>query len=104
MNKRHHEFSINRHYRWVGRLLLLLGLGGLLALGLLPHWAWAQSATLPSRNAIISLAVMPGAPDKVLASGTSTPDPPGVYRSTNGGVARARASDGLAEGSSASPD
>lgn len=62
-----------------------------------PTWSWAQGTVLPSRNAIISLAVMPGAPDKVVAGTLNAPDPPGVYRSTNGGVAWARASDGFAE-------
>jgi len=69
----------------------------LLFIVLWPTWSWAQSAALPSRNAIISLAIMPGAPDKVVAGTLNAPDPPGIYRSTNGGVAWARASDGLAD-------
>ncbi|MCB0127236.1 MAG: hypothetical protein KDE58_33470, partial [Caldilineaceae bacterium] len=48
-------------WSWTGSLVLLLLLLGW------PQWLWAQGTALPSRNAIISLAVMPGAPDKVLA-------------------------------------
>jgi len=67
----------------------------LLVPGLVPNWIWAQANPIPTRNAIISVVVMPGAPDRVLAGTLNAPDPPGVYRTTNGGVAWTRSSDGL---------
>ena len=76
---------------------MLLWLCFVLSLVLLPRWAAAQGTAIPSRNAIISLAVMPGAPDTVLAGTLNAPDPPGVYRTTDGGVTWQRASDGLGE-------
>lgn len=69
----------------------------LLALFSLPRLATAQQAALPSRNAIISVAVMPGAPDTVLAGTLNAPDPPGVYRTTDGGETWERASEGMAD-------
>lgn len=78
-------------------LFPLVGLGLLMGLCLLPTWVWAQGGVIPTRNAVVSLAVMPGAPDKVLAGTLNAPDLPSVYRSLNGGVAWARASKGLLE-------
>ncbi|MBX3013408.1 MAG: hypothetical protein KF832_17945 [Caldilineaceae bacterium] len=79
--------------RWtpfVGLLLLFL-------LFLLPTWVWAQGGTIPTRNAVVSVAVMPGAPDKVLAGTLNAPDPPSVYRTANGGMDWLPATSGLLE-------
>ncbi|MEZ4735372.1 MAG: hypothetical protein R3E79_50410 [Caldilineaceae bacterium] len=62
---------------------------------MLPSWAWAQGGLIPTRNAVISLAVMPGAPDRVLAGTLNAPDSPSVYRSADGGITWARAGEGL---------
>lgn len=79
------------------QLFPLVGLCLLAGLWFLPTWVWAQGGTIPTRNAVVSLAVMPGAPDKVLAGTLNAPDPPSVYRSLNGGIAWASASKGLLE-------
>ncbi len=69
-------------------LATLLWVTGVL-LALLPSAArpavLAQAAA-PSRNAAISVAVQPGAPDRVLAGTLNAPDPPSVYRSQDGGL------------------
>ncbi len=88
---------LRRYLRWPRQLILILTIGLLAGLGFLPRWAWAQGTAIPSRNAIISLAVMPGAPDKVLAGTLNAPDPPGVFRSIDGGVTWKRASDGMGD-------
>ncbi len=74
----------------MGFCLLLFGLW-------LPTWAWAQGGVIPTRNAIVSIAVMPGAPDKVLAGTLNAPDPPSVYRTANGGIDWSPAASGLLE-------
>lgn len=83
-----------KHYRQVFPLLALCLLVGLC---LRPTWIWAQGGAIPTRNAVVSVAVMPGAPDKVLAGTLNAPDVPSVYRSLNGGIAWTRASKGLLE-------
>lgn len=75
--------------------LPFLGLALLLALVLLPTWARAQSRAIPTRNAVVSLAIMPGAPDKVLAGTLNAPDAPSVYRTADGGITWTRAGAGL---------
>ncbi|MBV7332203.1 hypothetical protein KFU94_29015 [Chloroflexi bacterium TSY] len=73
--------------------LLMLGT---MRLVLAPQWAFAQESGLP-RNAAISVAVMPGMPDKVLAGTLNAPDPPTIYYSLNGGLGWNRAERGLPE-------
>lgn len=84
---------LGRAQRWS----LLIGLVGIFAFISLPQSVSAQDPVIPVRNAIISVAVMPGAPDTVLAGTLNAPDPPGVYRTTDGGEGWERASDGLDE-------
>ncbi len=74
------------------RFLLLF----VLASALLPTIAQSQG-TVPTRNSAISVAVAPGAPDKVLAGTLNAPDRPTVFRSSDGGVTWTAASSGLAE-------
>ena len=69
----------------------------LLTLVLLPTWVNAQGGGLPTRNAVVSLAIMPGAPDKVLAGTLNAPDAPSVYRTADGGMTWTRASAGLVQ-------
>src|SRR5689334_16490492 len=52
---------------------------------LLPVWVLAQGGTGPTPNPVLSLAVAPGAPDKVLAGTLNSPKPPGIYRAKDGG-------------------
>lgn len=52
-----------------------------------PAWAAAQTVgTAPTRNWAISLAVAPGAPNRVLAGTLNAPDPPTIYHSEDAGV------------------
>lgn len=67
---------------WVGMVLLLAG-------WLLPAaMVRAQAGIVPTTNAPLSLAVLPGQPDKVLVGTINSPDPVPVYlfRSTDGAV------------------
>ena len=74
-------------------------LGTLLA----PLSAAAQTAGAPpTRNWAISLAIVPGAPDRVLAGALNAPDPPTVFRSADGGVSWSAAAGGLASNISVS--
>ena len=57
----------------------------LLGLFLLPAWVRAQEAA-PTPNPVLSLAVAPGAPDKVLAGALNSPQPAAIYRTQDGGV------------------
>ena len=81
----------------VTNALPFLALALLLALVLLPTWARAQGGTIPTRNAVVSLAIMPGAPDKVLAGTLNAPDAPSVYRTADGGSTWTRATSGLVQ-------
>ena len=67
----------------------------LVALWLGPVWVLAQGAVPPTRNTPISLAVLPGQPDKVLAGTLNAPDAINFYRSTNGGVTWTGAGQGM---------
>lgn len=71
-----------------GWLLSALLAGGAL-LALLPAAAQphllAQGAA-PTRNPAISVAVQPGAPDRVLAGSLNAPDPPSVFRTLDAGL------------------
>jgi len=53
---------------------------------LAPAWVAAQSDA-PTPNAVLSLAVAPGAPNQVLAGVLNSPQPAAIYRSIDGGVA-----------------
>jgi photosystem II stability/assembly factor-like uncharacterized protein len=73
---------------------LLVGLW--LASWLLPSWVIAQS-NAPTRNPVLSLAVAPGAPNIALAGTLNSPDPPGIYRSTDGAIGWLSVNSGLIE-------
>lgn len=68
------------------RLLSVAGVLIVMIVCLAPAWATAQG-TVPTANAVLSLAVAPGAPNQVLAGVLNSPQPAGIYRSTDGGVA-----------------
>lgn len=51
---------------------------------------------VPTRNAPISLIVIPGKPNEVLAGTLNAPDPVNVYRSSDGGVSWAASGQGMA--------
>jgi hypothetical protein len=68
-----------------------------LALVIAPWRALAQTAGAPpTRNWAISLAIVPGAPDRVLAGTLNAPDPPTVFRTADGGISWTAAAAGLA--------
>ena len=68
----------------------------LLATWLLPGLVFAQEAVaIPTRNVSISLAVIPGAPDRVLAGTLNAPDPVNMYRTENGAVGWLPSGDGM---------
>ncbi len=64
----------------------VLAICGLLAIWLRPVLVRAQAGVLPTRNTPISLAVLPGQPDTVLAGTLNAPDAVNLYRSTDGAV------------------
>jgi hypothetical protein len=73
-------------------VVVALALAGLF----LPKWLAAQGAA-PTRNPVLSVAVPPGAPNIALAGTLNSPDPPGIYRSTDGGMGWSRVNTGLVE-------
>jgi len=76
---------------WVVLALVLTGV-------LLPAaFVLAQAGTVPTLNAPLSLAVLPGQPDKVLVGTINAPDPVPVYlyRSTDGGVSWTASGQGM---------
>lgn len=85
----------------LGRFHLLIAartsVVAILALLVLLPFAIARGQTnaAPTRNPAISVAVSPGAPDKVLAGTLNAPDPPNVYRTINGGIVWQASSGGL---------
>ncbi|MCB0091991.1 MAG: hypothetical protein KDE54_29075, partial [Caldilineaceae bacterium] len=62
-----------------------------------PRGGFAQGGAVPTRNAAISLAVMPGEPNHVLAGVINSPDPPTIFYSLDGAVSWRRADRGLPE-------
>lgn len=62
---------------------------------LAPGFLLAQGSAPPTRNWAISIAVSPGAPDRVLAGTLNAPDPPTVYRTGDGGLTWTAATSGL---------
>jgi len=65
---------------------------------MLPPPLYAQGSApgaAPSPNAVLSLAVAPGAPNQVLAGVLNSPQPAGVYLSTDGAVTWVNATPGL---------
>lgn len=63
---------------------------------LLPNLAMAQTTSaVPTRNVPISVAVIPGSPDQVLAGSLNAPDPVNLYRSDDGAVSWAPSNDGM---------
>jgi hypothetical protein len=68
-----------------------------LAVLLFPMLVLAQGGTAPSPDPVLSLAVFPGAPDKVIAGTLNSPQPPGVYLSKDGAVSWVKSVTGLPE-------
>jgi photosystem II stability/assembly factor-like uncharacterized protein len=89
---------LKRHPRFYPGLNLVqaIALALVLARLLLPVWVAAQGSA-PTTNPVLSLAVAPGAPNIVLAGTLNSPQPPGIYRSTDGGVSWTRVNTGLVE-------
>jgi hypothetical protein len=85
---------INRRTLNLSILTLAAGLA-LLLIGL-PGWTRAQSL-VPTRNKPITLAIMPGQPDKVLVGSLNAPDPVNIFRTEDGGVSWEESSQGTVE-------
>ena len=68
---------------------------GLLTAWLAPALVRAQAGTFPTRNTPISIAVLPGQPDRVLAGTLNAPDPVNVYRTGDAGVSWTPSGDGM---------
>ncbi|HXF60748.1 MAG TPA: hypothetical protein VNK95_03980, partial [Caldilineaceae bacterium] len=81
--------------RLFGRQLAHLHILLLLAALLSPLLAHAQGAAIPTRNSPITLAVVPGAPDRVLAGTLNAPDAVNIYRSTDGAVSWTGVGEGM---------
>ncbi len=79
----------------VKRILLWLMLVSILAAWLSPVLVRAQATNIPTRNTPISLVVLPGQPDQVLAGTLNAPDPVNVYHSTDGAVSWLPAGEGM---------
>ncbi len=80
-----------------GRARLAL-LPALLALLIAPFVSPVRAQTPgapPSRNPALSVAVAPGAPNHALAGTLNAPDPPTIYRSTDGGILWSAATSGM---------
>ena len=74
--------------RWAAPVLLLTA-------WLLPAALVRAQGTFPTRNSPISLVVLPGQPDKVLAGTLNAPDPVYVYRSGDGAVTWSPSGEGM---------
>ena len=59
-----------------------------------PQWLNAQAAA-PTNNPVLSLVVAPSAPNIALAGTLNAPEPPGIYRTTDGGVSWTKVNSGL---------
>jgi hypothetical protein len=81
---------LNKGLLWIALIPLIAGM-------LLPVLVRAQGGTIPTRNAPLSLAVLPGQPDKVLVGTINVPDPVPVYlfRTTDGGATWAASGEGM---------
>ena len=80
-------FTAPRHrtqirHRLLAAAVLILWVGSLLP----PPPLLAQGSA-PTANAVLSLAVAPGAPNQLLAGVLNSPQPAGIYLSTDGAVA-----------------
>lgn len=76
--------------------VLSLAVAALVIAWLLPALALAQeAAAIPTRNVSISVAVIPGQPDRVLAGTLNAPDPVNMFRTENGAVGWLPANDGM---------
>lgn len=73
------------------RLLLSIAGLALLLAGLAVGSAWPAAGAYaqglaPTGNPVLSVAVAPGAPDRVIAGVLNSPQPAGIYRSIDGGL------------------
>jgi hypothetical protein len=77
-------------------LLLWLVAVATLAVWLLPSFVLAQdAAAIPTRNVAISVAVLPGQPDRALAGTLNAPDPTNLFRTTDGAVSWLASNQGM---------
>ncbi len=84
----HHQTEIRHRLLAVAALILLVG-------SLLPTPLLLAQGSAPTPNAVLSLAVAPGAPNQILAGALNSPQPAGVYLSTDGAVAWINSTPGL---------
>jgi|GEM_PF-741946 len=88
MSAIHPSAASSPHYLRLKLLRLLPAAVPLLLIAgavLLPLWVRAQDAA-PTANAVLSLAVAPGAPDRLLAGVLNSPKPAAIYRSQDGAL------------------
>jgi photosystem II stability/assembly factor-like uncharacterized protein len=80
---------LTKGFPWIALALILTG-------WLLPAaMVRAQTGNVPTRNHPISLAVLPGQPNIVLAGTLNAPDAVNMYRSTDGGVSWTASGNGM---------
>ncbi|MCC6454436.1 MAG: hypothetical protein IT328_05795 [Caldilineaceae bacterium] len=86
-----------RFLAYLNRAVTWIALTVLLTAWLLPGLVRAQAGVIPTRNAPLSLAVLPGQPDRVLVGTINAPDPAPIYlfRSTDGAVSWAASGEGM---------
>lgn len=76
-------------------VLPILAAAVLAGVALTPFLARAQGTAVPTRNTPISLAVLPGKPDTVLAGTLNAPDAVNMYRTTDGAVSWLPSGEGM---------
>lgn len=81
------------HVRRAAAVLILLAVA---AATLLPALRTHAQGTAPSPNAVLALSVAPGTPDRVLAGVLNSPQPAGIWRTTDGGLTWQNTTPGLA--------
>ena len=85
------------HRRWrpvLQGVLAVMVVLGLMVAALAPTPSLAQ-ATVPTPNAVLSLAVAPRSPDRVLAGVLNSPQPAAVWRTQDGGLTWQNTTPGL---------
>ena len=76
-------------------VLAVMAVLGLLVAALAPALTAQAQATVPTPNAVLSLAVAPRAPDRVLAGVLNSPQPAAVWRTQDGGLTWQNTTPGL---------
>ena len=82
------QTNSERWLRAVATVLLCIG-------ALLPAMSVQAQGVAPTPNAVLSLAVAPGAPNQLLAGVLNSPQPAGVYLSNDGAVTWVNSTPGL---------